>query len=223
MISGIYQIKNIITGKIYIGSAVVSITKRWHRHKSLLRSNKHYNKHLQNAWNKDGESSFEWYIVEEVADKNQVIEREQYHMDDTQCYERINGYNLCKVAGSKLGQTLSEETKQKISIGRTGKLHTDETKKLLSDMKKGKRILSDEHYKTLSNKFAGRISPNKGHYGHTNSKAVIQLDLDGNIIKYWDSSQDINRQLGFNNRNIRMCCSKQRKTAHGFRWEFKIS
>lgn len=223
MISGVYQIKNINSGKIYIGSAAISITKRWHRHKSLLRGNKHYNKHLQNAWNKDGENSFEWSIVEEVPDKNLVIEREQYHMDDTQCYERINGYNLCKVAGSILGQKRSAETKRKMSISRTGILHTEETKKHLSDIKKGKKVFGQEHYDMLSKKFKGRISPNKNNFGHPNCKAIIQLDLDGNVIKNWDSALSVERECGYNRSNINSCCRGNRNKAYGFRWEFKIS
>ena len=38
---GIYKIKNIINGKVYIGSAIYFI-KRWSVHKSELKNNKHH-------------------------------------------------------------------------------------------------------------------------------------------------------------------------------------
>ena len=57
-ISGIYIIRNLINGNVYIGSAVrIDSRKRQHLHK--LRSGKHENGHLQKAWNKYGEDSFE--------------------------------------------------------------------------------------------------------------------------------------------------------------------
>ena len=47
---GIYKIVNKIDGKYYVGSSK-HIYKRWRKHKSLLRHNKHLNDYLQNAFN----------------------------------------------------------------------------------------------------------------------------------------------------------------------------
>jgi len=63
---------------------------------------------------------------------------------------------------------------------------------------------------------------NKGKFGHSNSKVIIQLDKDGNFLKRWNSSNEIYRETGYNHRNIRECCSgTKRKTAHGFKWKFE--
>lgn len=59
MTIGIYQIKNKINGKVYIGQSI-NIEKRLKRHLNDLRKLKHRNQHLQNAFNKYGEKS--WYI-----------------------------------------------------------------------------------------------------------------------------------------------------------------
>jgi hypothetical protein len=56
-ISGIYQIRNLLNGNVYIGKAT-SFYNRWTVHLSELRNNIHFNKHLQNAWNKYGEENF---------------------------------------------------------------------------------------------------------------------------------------------------------------------
>ena len=61
-ISGIYLIYNICTEKIYVGSSNW-IQQRWSNHISKLKKNIHANPHLQAAWNKYGESCFEFSIL----------------------------------------------------------------------------------------------------------------------------------------------------------------
>ena len=53
IVSGIYSIVHIVSGKPYIGSALDS-EKRWSEHKHDLIYNCHDNQRLQNAWNKYG-------------------------------------------------------------------------------------------------------------------------------------------------------------------------
>lgn len=47
-VAGIYQIRNIVNGKVYIGSAV-NIERRWGMHKNRLKAGQHRNIHLQRA------------------------------------------------------------------------------------------------------------------------------------------------------------------------------
>lgn len=65
MTSGIYQIINKENGKIYIGSTL-NFKIRFRMHKNDLRKGGHDNRHLQNAWSKYGEQSFEFCIVENM-------------------------------------------------------------------------------------------------------------------------------------------------------------
>ena len=69
---GIYAIKNIINDKIYIGSSK-NLHKRIDDYKYNLRHNKHRNQYLQNAWNKYGEKSFEFNIIEECLEENLIL------------------------------------------------------------------------------------------------------------------------------------------------------
>lgn len=96
--SGIYQIRCIPTGKIYVGSAV-NLQKRWTQHRSALRHNRHGNKMLQNAWNKYGEYNFDFTLLEFV-DKSNLIHKEQEWMDRTDCANRQVGFNIFDAAGS---------------------------------------------------------------------------------------------------------------------------
>lgn len=78
-VSGIYCIENITNHKTYIGSSK-NIYQRLLKHFALLRHNKHQNAHLQSAWNKYGESSFRWFILE-LCDSIKLAEKEQYCID----------------------------------------------------------------------------------------------------------------------------------------------
>lgn len=53
------------------------------------------------------------------------------------------------------------------------------------------------------------------------SKTVLQFSLDGTLIREWSSASEVQRQLNFHESNIASCCVGKRKSAHGFRWEYK--
>ena len=52
------------------------------------------------------------------------------------------------------------------------------------------------------------------------SKPVLQLSLDGKLIREWSSTKEAERN-GFNHCNICQCCNGKQKTHKGFRWEYK--
>lgn len=127
--SGIYKIVNTVNGHLYVGSAVF-FKRRWALHKSELRKNRHHSPKLQNAWNKHGERTFEFSVIEECEPIKEVLEeREQFWMDYYKAYDNHN-YNISKIAGRSMqGRKHSEYTKEKISGAnncRYGKKHTPE-------------------------------------------------------------------------------------------------
>lgn len=81
---GIYKIENIINGKCYIGQSI-NIKRRWEIHRSELKNNTHYNQYLQKAWNKYGENSFNFSIIEE-CDHNKLDEREMFWVKEYNSY-----------------------------------------------------------------------------------------------------------------------------------------
>ncbi len=96
--SGIYQILCLPTGKIYVGSAV-DLRSRWAHHWRSLRRGDHHNIHLQLAWNKYGEKSFE-YSVLELVDSSDLLRVEQEWIDRTGCAHSDIGFNVYDTAGS---------------------------------------------------------------------------------------------------------------------------
>ena len=142
MESGIYKIVNTQNGKLYIGSAI-NINRRWNEHKSELRGNKHHSPRLQNSYNKYGEENFIFEIIEEIEDKEKLIEREQYWLDYYKSYDKKRGFNICLNARSCLGVERTEEYKQKISVANKGKKHSEEAKKKIGENARN-RVVSEE-------------------------------------------------------------------------------
>lgn len=104
--SGIYQIINKINGKSYIGSSI-NLTWRKTKHFTELRNQKHHSIILQKAFNKYGESNFEFKILANCLSEY-LIKLEQWFIDN------INPeYNVCKIAGSCLGVKRSKESIEK--------------------------------------------------------------------------------------------------------------
>jgi group I intron endonuclease len=143
---GIYQIRNLINNKRYIGSTV-NIDKRWYEHKKSLRKNIHVNEYLQNAWNKYGEDNFDFDILEQVENKVLLLEREQYWMDYYKSYKRNIGYNICSICGNVLGcrWNLREETKIKLSEMRKGRKLSEESKKRIGEKAKERFRNKENH------------------------------------------------------------------------------
>jgi len=89
----IYKIICLINNKFYIGSSI-NINKRLKAHVNLLKRNKHPNKRLQNAWDECGEKNFKFEIIETVYDINQLLIREKWWIDTTNCCNRKIGFNI---------------------------------------------------------------------------------------------------------------------------------
>lgn len=117
--SGIYAIVNKVNGKRYIGSAC-ALKSRLRTHKSRLNLNKHHSQKLQNSWNKNGESCFTFEVIEYVADKSLLIDREQFWIDYYLAATPY-GYNVAPKAGNCLGVKHSAETKAKVSAAGIGR------------------------------------------------------------------------------------------------------
>jgi group I intron endonuclease len=116
---GVYVITNTVNGKVYVGSAT-SIYGRCGYHRSYLRRGKHDNRHLQRAWNKYGERSFSFDVLE-TCEVGNLLSREQCWIDSLDATNGANGYNQSPVAGfAMLGRNHSAESRAKMSASRQG-------------------------------------------------------------------------------------------------------
>jgi group I intron endonuclease len=116
-IPGIYLIRNIANGKVYVGSSV-SVRKRLLNHVRDLKRGAHVNKLLQRAWEKYGAASFVFHALEYVARREDLALAEQRHIDALLAADRSRGYNIVPFADRR---TLAPETLAKMSAALKGK------------------------------------------------------------------------------------------------------
>lgn len=79
-------------------------------------------------------------------------------------------------------------------------------------------------YNTVyNNAMRKRIDTRNVNGSHGAEKKVYQYDLQGNLVRIWDSLISIQRETGFNHSNINSCClsKKYRNTAYGYKWSYR--
>jgi len=54
----------------------------------------------------------------------------------------------------------------------------------------------------------------------TCADSVIQMSLDGRVLRKWNSTVEIRKKLGYSDWSIKQCCRGERKTAYGYRWQY---
>jgi group I intron endonuclease len=160
----VYKITNIINSKFYIGSTK-HFTTRKREHIYTLNKNTHRNSYLQRAWNKYGEKNFKFEILEENIEKENLILREQYYLDQLKPYIKKIGYNLNPTAGSNLGFKMPKSAIEKIRQANTGKKHSVETRKKISEVQKGKK-----------RKFISKLLTSKKCRGERNPAAKLDWE-----------------------------------------------
>lgn len=89
--SGVYKIICLANSRFYIGGSV-DISRRWREHKLMLNKGIHHTKRLQASWNKYGEKSFIFEVVEETSEQ-MVEEREKFWIEQTNASNRLIGFN----------------------------------------------------------------------------------------------------------------------------------
>lgn len=112
--SGIYQIRNTQTGRLYIGSAK-SFRVRWTKHKNDLRRGRHHSAYLQRSWNRRGEEAFAFEVIE-ACEASYLLVREQAWLDALR-----PAYNISPTAGNCLGVKHSAATKLKHTLAMKGR------------------------------------------------------------------------------------------------------
>lgn len=261
----IYKIVCNGNNKIYVGSAK-DYGKRKITHLCSLRKNESRCIKLQRAFNLYGEDSFCFEIIEYVKDISKLSEREMFWIKELNAIE--GGMNIAiDTNAPMLGRKHSEKTKQLIRNASSKHRHSEETKKKISEIHKGKKRLplsietrtkiansqmgsnnsfygkkhSDEFIKIQSDRYKGRQSPNKGNkfsmsvrekmsisqkQRHINNlnvfrKPIQQLDLNGLLLKEWNSGKEAAEKLECSASSISACCRGVKKTHKKFIWKFK--
>lgn len=119
IVSGIYEIRNAVNGKVYVGSAK-SIYRRFLQHKHRLRLGNHHSPRLQAAWNKRGADAFTFSIIEVVDRDDDLEAREQAHLNAV--FAAGWHYNISPTSMTPRGITRTGETRARLSLAHKGQV-----------------------------------------------------------------------------------------------------
>jgi group I intron endonuclease len=191
----VYKVSNKINDKCYIGQTVRSLELRKKEH---LNQNRSFKTLFQNALYKHGPESFDWEILFETDNIDELNEKEIYYIKKYNTLE--NGYNL--TTGGMNG-TYSKESKKKLSkiakkrIGDKnsfygkgsrikgennhffGKKHSEETKEKLRQKRLGKKH-SEETKRKISKESRGEKN---GFYGKKHSEETKRKIRESHLGK----------------------------------------
>lgn len=161
-IIGVYKITCLYSGKYYIGYSK-EIEKRFHTHKMLLRTSRHFNILLQRAYDKCGCDDFTFEILHTCNTIDEAKALELQYLDDINIRPLLYNIHYNNSGGDllthhpnrteiieKMTRTITElnnnmtkeERQQKYgqsgeANGMYGRTHTDEVKKRISELKTG--------------------------------------------------------------------------------------
>lgn len=190
--TGIYRLVNRSSGNCYVGQSI-NLTERFRRHLNISYISKRKELSINRAFLKYGYSDFSLEILE-YCDKSVLQEREQYYID------KLNPlYNILKIAGSSLGFKHSESTKLKKSLALKGvyvgeksslfgRVHTEETKKLMSSKKAGEgnplfgKTHSDETKQLMRLRKLGRV--------HSEATKELMSKAQGNSVNIYEKDSE---------------------------------
>ena len=135
--SGIYQIRCIANGRVYIGSAE-NFQKRWKAHRGDLCRGAHHSAHLQRAWRQLGAGQFIFEVLALVPEKTDLVRVEQQYLNRVRPFDPAIGYNISPTAGSPLGVKQTAETRAKCAARSKARVWTEESRAKISASKKGR-------------------------------------------------------------------------------------
>ena len=210
----VYQHKNKINGKVYIGITSQKPEQRWRNGEGYKSS-----PHFYSAIQKYGWDNFEHNILFVELTKEQACLKEQELIKEFNSTNREYGYN--STSGGDIF-VMNEETKQKISQALMGNQNnlghscSEEKKKKISEAQKG-REFTEEHKQKLSEAAKNRHVPCSEEKKQTlkeksHKKPVYCEELN----KVFESVQECGRQLGIPATNITKLCNGRGKTLKGY-------
>lgn len=236
-ICGIYKITS-PSKRVYIGQSLDILT-RWKRYK-LLDCKKQ--QRLYRSIKKYGFNRHIFEIIHE-CDPKELNDLEKYYVDLFCCFNSEFGLNLQDGGGA--AGAASEATKLKMSISHSGennhffgKSHSPEQKAHWTLIRTGRKLSpetiakltgikqSPETCEKKRQKMLGRVSPMKGRRQTKRcieivSKPILQIAINGELIKEWPSAKAISQELGFGAGYISACAKGRREIYKNFIWKFK--
>lgn len=225
----IYRITCTTNNMFIIGSSIHK--HRYNQYLCNLRKNRYSNKVLQNCYNKYGENSFKFEILQANIPEDILIDVENIWIgaNCAKLSDRKKGMNVHNASKTKptlegnkkiseklKGRIVSQEVREKISKATKGKILSKETIKKIkaTRIKNGGYKVSQETKDYYSKLY-------KGVSNKDLNKPIIQMDLKGNFIREWISAQQADKEGGFAFKGVSKAVTGYRPHYKKFKWKFK--
>ena len=204
----IYRTTHTPSGKMYIGKDI-------NNNDSYFGSGAEIKKIIK----KEGKVNFTKEILETVPSKELLPEREIYWLEKYDVENNPNYLNKTNKAFGNSGMPM--EARRKISEAHKGRPKSPQMKQRLSASRTGKKRIQIKPRKDKGIK-RGK-SPNiskalKGISKVWNYKPVLQLTLEGELIKEYTSAKQAKETTGI---KIQNALTGATKTSGGYRWKYK--
>lgn len=180
---GIYKITS-PTGKVYIGQST-KIEQRFQYYKNL---NCTQQVKLLRSLQKYKPENHNFEIIEE-CEKSRLNLRERYWQEQYDVLNKEKGLNLRYTKVDDRSGTMSEETKEKMSISKMGgkntmhgKTHSEETKKKISEKRKGHKH-SDETKKLYSQQRLGIPKSEEHKQKQSDRQKISEKNTFRHVVK----------------------------------------
>lgn len=239
---GIYQIKNKVTGKIYIGQSV-NILRRWqeHRCRPFKEGTNCTNIPLYQSIRKHGIENFEFSILEECKPED-LNEREAYYIELKDCISP-KGYNVSLAAYEfrkdaihckKCGKIISNDTKLQLCR----ECYTQSTRKCeWPDMDTLYKLLNNNSFQAVGRMYGVdgntvknwckvyNIPSHASDYRNIRKfidKPVYQYKITGEFIKEYPTALEAAKSIGKTDAtDIYECLYKKKKSFYGYQWSLQ--
>ena len=215
--SGVYMFKNLISGKVYIGSSA-DISKRFAQYLKINSLKNNTSMYICKALLKHGHENFSFAILE-YCEVN-LMEREEYYLNLLWDAD-IPRYNISKNPTAPMsGRIHSLETLKKMSVW----IRSPETRKRIAGALYG-RNQSEETKKKISGAMSGENNPMFGRPRPTGtgraSQAIEVFDLDTNETTQYESISAAAIALGISRDSIRNTFRQNQQKPYKGRYIFK--
>lgn len=193
IIGSIYIFINSLNNKKYIGKTISKLSSRFSAHFSKSKTSNFY---FYRAIRKYGWDKFDKYVIfqTEVLDNS---EENKKLLNSIICDKEIEFIKLFNTTDRNFGYNETEGGE-----GISGKNFSTETKLKMSESRKGQN--NPMYGKTLEK--------------NPKSIPILQLDLEGNIIKRWSCAVEINKELGYSISMIRGCYNGKYQKYKNCKW-----
>lgn len=227
----VYFLKDIEGNIRYVGITKKTVEQRLQRH---IYETKFQSNHKSN-WIKSMMINNQIptiHLVEDNLEIEQAYLKEIYYIDRL----RKEGTSLTNISpGGDFNPSLLGEVKDKISKSLKGRKKSEEHCLKMSLSQVGKRLGEENHFynkkhteeskklmsESIKKSFSDinmieRLSSIKNKV----KRPILQLDINGDVIKEWDSVSRVWRELGYDRKTIKLVCNGVYKQAYGYKWVY---